>query len=70
MVRFFVFFLRKYFDLRDEEIKLTCNLFADHVQRQREIERFWLDPRVSTGRPGWNRNTWPKRPKRTGTTES
>jgi hypothetical protein len=43
MVRFFVFFLKKYFDLRDEEIKITCNLFADHVQRQREIEQFWLD---------------------------
>jgi transposase-like protein len=43
MVRFFVSFLKKYFDLRDEEIKITCNLFADHVQRQREIERFWLD---------------------------
>jgi hypothetical protein len=22
---------------------LTCNLFADHVARQHEIERFWLD---------------------------
>lgn len=43
MVRFFVFFLKRYFDLRDEEIKITCNLFADHVQRQREIEQFWLD---------------------------
>jgi transposase-like protein len=43
MVRFFVFFLKKYFDLRDEEIRITCNLFADHVQRQREIEQFWLD---------------------------
>jgi transposase-like protein len=43
MVRFFVFFLKKYFDLRDEEIKITCNLFADHVQRQREVEQFWLD---------------------------
>jgi transcriptional regulator with XRE-family HTH domain len=43
MVRFFVFFLKKYFDLRDEEIKVTCNLFADHVQQQREIEQFWLD---------------------------
>jgi transposase-like protein len=43
MVRFFVLFLKKYFDLRDEEIKITCNLFADHVQRQREIEQFWLD---------------------------
>jgi hypothetical protein len=22
---------------------ITCNLFADHVPRQREIEEFWLD---------------------------
>src|SRR6266550_7016884 len=43
MVRFFVFFLKKYYDLRDEEIKITCNLFADHLQRQHEIEQFWLD---------------------------
>jgi transposase-like protein len=43
MVRFFVFFLKTYFDLRDEEIKITCNLFADHLHRQREIEQFWLD---------------------------
>jgi hypothetical protein len=43
MARFFVRFLKKYFDLRDEEINITCNLFADHVQRKREIERFWLD---------------------------
>ena len=43
MVRFFVFFLKTYVDLRDEEIKITCNLFADHIQRQHEIEQFWLD---------------------------
>jgi transposase-like protein len=43
MVRFFVFFLKKYFDFQDEEIKVTRNLFADHLQRQREIEQFWLD---------------------------
>jgi hypothetical protein len=43
MVRFFVSFLKRYFDLRDEEIRITCYLFADHVQRQREIEHFWLD---------------------------
>ena len=43
MVRFFVFFLKTYFELRDEEIRITCNLFADHVDRQHEIEQFWLD---------------------------
>jgi hypothetical protein len=43
MVRIFVDFLRTYFDLSDENICLTCHLFADHAERQREIERFWLD---------------------------
>jgi hypothetical protein len=43
MARFFVRFLRTYFALRDEDIRLTCNLFADHLSRQREIEEFWLD---------------------------
>ena len=43
MARFFVKFLRTYFNLKDENIKITCNLFADHLERQREIERFWLD---------------------------
>jgi len=27
----------------DEKLRVTCNLFADHLERQREIERFWLD---------------------------
>jgi transposase-like protein len=43
MVRFFVSFLRVYFALEDNEIRITCNLFADHLERQREIERFWLE---------------------------
>jgi transposase-like protein len=43
MVRFFVLFLRTYFDVRDQDVRLTCNLFADHVERQREIERHWLE---------------------------
>jgi hypothetical protein len=42
MARFFVRFLLTYFDLRPEDVRITCNLFADHVDRQREIERFWL----------------------------
>jgi transposase-like protein len=42
MVKFFVSFLRQYFDVGDDEIKLTCHLFADHVEGQREIEHFWL----------------------------
>lgn len=43
LVRFFVHFLREYFLLRDEEFRITCNLFADHAERQWQIEQFWLD---------------------------
>ncbi len=42
LLRFFVRFLRRYFDVPDERFRVTCNLFADHVDRQFEIERFWL----------------------------
>jgi hypothetical protein len=35
--------LKAHWDLRDEEIRITCNLFADHIDRQHEIEQFWLD---------------------------
>jgi transposase-like protein len=69
MVRFFVFFLKKYFDLRDEEIKITCNLFADHVQRQREIEQFWLEvaqlPEYSLGKSYVNAYSKHSKKKRT-----
>lgn len=51
LVRFFVHFLREFFLLRDEEFRVTCNLFADHADRQWQIEQFWLDqlrlPRAS-----------------------
>lgn len=43
MVRFFVRFLRTCFEIENEDFRLTCNLFADHLRRQREIERFWLE---------------------------
>jgi|SRR2546428_383596 len=43
LLRLFVSFLRTYFDLGDHEIRLTCHLFADHIEKQRDIERFWLD---------------------------
>jgi hypothetical protein len=42
MARFFIKFLRTYFNLEDESIKITCNLFADHLEPQSEIEHFWL----------------------------
>jgi transposase-like protein len=43
MVRFFVRFLKTCFGVTDREIRITCNLFADHEDRQEEIEQFWLD---------------------------
>jgi transposase-like protein len=43
LLRFFVTFLRTYFDVRNEDLRLTCHLYADHLERQREIERFWLE---------------------------
>jgi hypothetical protein len=43
MVRFFVRFLRTYFALKNEEIRLTCYLYADHEQQQRAIENYWLE---------------------------
>jgi transposase-like protein len=43
MVRVFVRFLRTYWHLQDSDFRITCNLFADHLDRQREIERFWLE---------------------------
>jgi hypothetical protein len=43
VLRFFARFLRRYFAVPDERFALTCNLFADHLPRQREVEQFWLD---------------------------
>ena len=43
MARYFVDFLRASYDVPDEAFRLDCNLFADHVERQHEIEQFWLD---------------------------
>jgi transcriptional regulator with XRE-family HTH domain len=43
LLRFFVEFLRRYFDVEDDDIRVTCHLFADHVEKQRDIEAFWLE---------------------------
>jgi transcriptional regulator with XRE-family HTH domain len=42
MMRFFVAFIRRWFPEAERKIRVTCNLFADHAKRQREIEDFWL----------------------------
>ena len=43
MVRVFVSFLKSCFQVPEEKLRLTCNLFADHQTRQWEIEQYWLD---------------------------
>lgn len=43
LIRVFVAFLRDYFDVPDEKFRIACNLFADHLEKQHEIEQFWLD---------------------------
>lgn len=43
MARFFVDFLTKEFGLRPDEIRITCHLYADHLEQQRSIEQHWLD---------------------------
>jgi transposase-like protein len=42
MVVLFLRFLRACNAVPDAKVRVTCNLFADHAQRQREIEDFWL----------------------------
>jgi hypothetical protein len=43
LLRCFLDFLRAYFCVSDSRVRIKCNLFADHSERQREIEQFWLD---------------------------
>jgi transcriptional regulator with XRE-family HTH domain len=43
MVRLFVAFLKTCFGIDGRDIRITCHLFADHVERQREVEQFWLN---------------------------
>jgi hypothetical protein len=43
MIEFFARFLRTCFDVPDHKMRITCNLFADHVERRHEIEQHWLD---------------------------
>ena len=43
MVSFFLRFLRECYCVLEARVTVTCNLFADHIEHQREIEQFWLD---------------------------
>jgi hypothetical protein len=42
LLHLFVLFLRRCYDVDVGRIAVTCYLFADHCDRQREIEEFWL----------------------------
>lgn len=42
LLAYFVQFLRDHFEVQNSRLRLSCNLFADHVERQRQIEDFWL----------------------------
>lgn len=39
----FAHFLRQHFGVKREQMRIDCNLFADHLERQRKIEQYWLD---------------------------
>lgn len=52
----FVRFLRQHFGVSGDRLRLDCNLFADHLDRQREIEDFWLD-RLGLGRDSLRKST-------------
>jgi transcriptional regulator with XRE-family HTH domain len=38
----FAAFLREHFDVGNDRMAIRCNLFADHLDHQRDIENFWL----------------------------
>lgn len=42
LIRLWGRFLRALLRVDESRLRITCNLFADHVERQREIEDFWL----------------------------
>jgi transcriptional regulator with XRE-family HTH domain len=42
LLAYFLRFLREHFSVPNRRVRIACNLFADHVERQHEIEDFWL----------------------------
>jgi transcriptional regulator with XRE-family HTH domain len=43
LLRTFADFLREHFDVRDEDFRVYCHLFADHLDAKSRIEQFWVD---------------------------
>jgi transcriptional regulator with XRE-family HTH domain len=69
LLRLFVSFMRARFAVPDDKFRVWCNLFADHEERQAEIEQFWLDtlelPRSSLIKSAVNRYSGHTKKKRT-----
>jgi hypothetical protein len=42
LLSFFAGFIRRHFGVEGEGFRIHCNLFADHITHQREVEQFWL----------------------------
>jgi predicted transcriptional regulator len=42
LLRLFIGFLRDHFDVPHDKMRIHCHLFADHLERQHEIEQLWL----------------------------
>jgi len=43
VLKLFMRFLRECLEVPEQRVRATCYLFADHLERQYEIEQFWLD---------------------------
>jgi hypothetical protein len=43
LLRLFVRFLRERLAAPEGRMRVTCNLFADHLDHKEQIEQFWLD---------------------------
>jgi hypothetical protein len=42
MMLVFLRFLRDHFGVQNEQVRIACNLFADHLERVTDVEQFWL----------------------------
>ncbi len=42
MIAFFLEFLRRYFSVPDQKVRLQCNLHADEPREVHAIEAFWI----------------------------
>jgi hypothetical protein len=70
MMVFFLRFLRTYFDVADDRVRVHCNLFSDSKEERRRIEQAWLRflglPAACLGASTVNRYSRSSRRKRIG----